>query len=39
MLNSDYKNIGKKSRKRIIENFSIEKMVKNTEKEILKCAE
>jgi len=39
MLNSDYKNIGKKSRKRIIENFSIEKMVKNTEKEILKCVE
>lgn len=39
MMSLDIKNLGKKSRKRIIENFSIEKMVKNSEKEILKCVE
>ena len=39
MIYSDYKELGKKSRKRVIENFSIEKMVKNTEKEIIKCVE
>lgn len=39
MLNLNFKDLGKKSRKRIIENFSIEKMVKNSEKEILKCVE
>ena len=39
MLNKDYKNLGKLSRKRIVENFSIEKMVKKIEKEILKCVE
>jgi len=39
MLNKDYKNLGKLSRKRVVENFSIEKMVKKTEKEILKCVE
>ena len=39
MLNKDYKNLGKLSRQRVVENFSIEKMVKKTEKEILKCVE
>ena len=39
MLNKDFKNLGKLSRKRIVENFSIEKMVKKTEKDILKCVE
>jgi glycosyltransferase involved in cell wall biosynthesis len=38
MINNDYIRMGKKSRKRIIENFSIEKMVKNTIKE-LECVE
>ena len=36
MINSDYKRLGKLSRERIIKNFSIDKMVKRTEKEI--CA-
>jgi len=39
MINYNYKYLGKQGRKRIIENFSIERMVKNTEKEILKCVE
>ncbi|UYF42476.1 glycosyltransferase [Aliarcobacter cryaerophilus] len=39
MVQSDYKEFGKRSRQRIIDNFSIEKMVKNTEKEIVKCVE
>ena len=39
MVQSNYKEFGKISRKRIIDNFSIEKMVKNTEKEIVKCVE
>jgi len=39
MVQSNYKDFGKRSRKRIIDNFSIEKMVKNTEKEIVKCVE
>ena len=34
ILNRDYKNLGKLARKRIIENFSIEKMVKKTERNI-----
>lgn len=38
MIQSNYKEFGKKSRKRIIDNFSIEKMVKNTEKEIYELA-
>jgi len=36
LLNKDYKNLGKLARKRIIENFSIGKMVKKTEEEL--CA-
>jgi len=39
MIQSDYKEFGKRSRKKIVENFSIEKMVINTQKEILKCVE
>jgi len=39
MLNLDYKSLGKKARQRVIENFSIEKMINNTQKEILKCVE
>ena len=39
MLNRDYKKLGEISRIRIVENFSIEKMVKKTEREILKCVE
>ncbi|UCN01134.1 glycosyltransferase [Sulfurimonas sp. SWIR-19] len=39
MIQEDIIQLGKCSRKRILENFSIEKMVKRTEKEILKCAE
>ncbi len=39
MVQSDYKEFGKRSRNRIVDNFSIEKMVKNTEKEIVKCVE
>jgi len=39
MINSDFKYLGKQSRERILNNFSIEKMIKNTEKEILKCVE
>ena len=34
MINSNYIEIGKKNRKRIIDNFSIDKMVKKTEEEI-----
>ena len=36
LLNKDYKSLGKLARKRIIKNFSIEKMVKKTEEEL--CA-
>ncbi|CAA6811339.1 MAG: Unknown protein [uncultured Sulfurovum sp.] len=39
MLAKDYKFLGEESRKGVVENFSIEKMVKNTEKEIIKCVE
>lgn len=39
MIQSNYIEFGKKSRKRITDNFSIEKMVINTEKEIIKCVE
>ncbi|KIM05684.1 MAG: hypothetical protein KN64_02010 [Sulfurovum sp. AS07-7] len=39
MIQLNYKELGVKSRKRVAENFSIEKMVTNTEKEILKCVE
>jgi len=39
VLHLDYKEIGKKSKQRVVENFSMEKMVKNTEDEILKCVE
>ncbi len=34
ILSRDLKNLGKLSRKRVVENFSIEKMVKNTERVI-----
>jgi len=34
MLNKNYKILGEASRKRIVENFSIEKMVKKTEEEL-----
>jgi len=37
ILNKEYKELGKKGRMRIVENFSIEKMVENTEKEIVAC--
>jgi len=37
MINSNYIEIGKKSRKRVIDNFSIDKMVERTKKEINKC--
>ncbi len=37
MINSDKIFFGKKARKRVIDNFSIEKMVKSTEDEILNC--
>ncbi len=37
LLKKDLIQLGKCSRKRVIENFSIEKMVKKTEKEIIKC--
>ena len=39
MLNKDLKILGRKCRERIINNFSIEKMVKKTESEIIKCVE
>ncbi len=39
MVQSSYKEFGIKSRKRIVDNFSTEKMVINTEKEILKCVD
>jgi len=39
MIQSNYKEFGKRSRKKVVENFSIEKMVINTQKEILKCVE
>ena len=39
MLCNDLEILAKKVRERIVKNFSIEKMVKNTEKEIIKCAE
>ncbi len=39
MLKKDIKLLGQKSRKRVKENFSIEKMIAKTQKEILKCAE
>ncbi len=39
MKKDDHKALGKKSRDRVVENFSIQKMVANTEKEILKCVE
>ena len=39
LMQKDLKKLGECSRKRIVENFSIEKMVKKTEKEILKCVE
>ena len=37
MMQEDYTEFGKYSRQRIIENFSIETMVKKTENEIMKC--
>ena len=39
MIHSDYKALGKKSRERILKNFSLKTMIKNTENEIIKCAE
>jgi len=39
MINKEYKVLGKESRMRIVENFSIQKMVENTEKEIIACVE
>lgn len=39
MIKSDIESLGKKARKRVEENFSIETMIKKTEKEIIKCAE
>ena len=39
MLSKDLKILGRKCRERIINNFSIEKMVKKTESEIIKCVE
>ncbi|WP_024787511.1 glycosyltransferase [Lebetimonas sp. JH369] len=39
MINRDFKNLGKKSRKRIIENFSIKNKLNKTEEEIIKCVE
>jgi len=39
LIKKDLKELGICSRERIIKNFSIEKMVKKTEKEIIKCAE
>jgi glycosyltransferase involved in cell wall biosynthesis len=39
MLQSDYRLLGKKSRERIVYNFSIEKMVQSSEREILKCVD
>ena len=38
MIAKDFQKLGKKSRERIIENFSIEKMVKNTQKEVYELA-
>jgi len=34
MIQADHKELGKKSRKRVLENFSIENMVSNTQREI-----
>jgi glycosyltransferase involved in cell wall biosynthesis len=39
MLESDYKSLGHKSRRRVIGNFSIKKMIEKTQDEIEKCAE
>ena len=39
IMDKDLVLLGKKARDRVVENFSIEKMVKKTEGEILKCAE
>ena len=39
LIKEDLKKLGICSRERIIKNFSIEKMVKKTEEEIIKCAE
>lgn len=39
MIRDNFKTLGKQSRQRVVNNFSIEKMVKNTETEILLCAE
>ena len=39
MIESDYRALGKEARERIVENFSTEKMVKNTENEIVACVE
>jgi len=39
LMQKDLKKLGECSRKRIVENFSIEKMVKKTEEEVIKCVE
>jgi glycosyltransferase involved in cell wall biosynthesis len=38
-INCDFVSLGKKSRQRILDNFSIQTMVEKTENEILKCVE
>ena len=39
MMSKDYTTLGQQSRIRVVENFSIQKMVSNTEREIVKCVE
>ena len=39
MIQSNYKKFGIEARKRVVKYFSIDTMVKNTQKEILKCVE
>ncbi len=39
MISDDFATKGQLSRQRVVKNFSIEKMVKNTQNEILKCVE
>lgn len=39
LLKQDYKALGEQCRQRILENYSIAKMVKHTESEILQCVE
>lgn len=39
MLHQDYKQLGQKSRERMVENYALSTMVKRTEEEIVKCVE